>query len=154
VLNISYAGKYGKNLPVQNGRAGRCSRGSSEVYLLSMQTERRSKPRMYAPVQLRVRGTAGSGESYDFETVARNIGAGGVCAAAPRVLQPGDRLSLEIRFALAGSRPATAPVILTYGVVLRSKTLAQGRCIFAATSKMVAGTNFDNQWGRSARPLR
>jgi hypothetical protein len=101
----------------------------------SMQTERRSKPRIYVPVPLRVRGKAEGGESYEFETVARNIGAGGVCAAAPRVLMPGERLSLEIRFALAGSRPATAPVISTHGVVLRVEPLDQGRSLFVARLK-------------------
>jgi hypothetical protein len=109
-----------------------------------MQTERRAKPRIYVPVQLRVRGRTEDGESYEFETVARNIGAGGVCATAPRVLQPGDRLLLQIRFALAGSRPATAPTIAAHGVVLRSEPLEQGRCIFAAASKMVPGSNFKN----------
>ena len=86
-------------------------------------------------MQLRVRGTGKDGEPYDFETVTRDIGAGGVRASAPRALEPGDRFSLEIRFALAGSRPAKAPVISTHGVVLRVEPLDQGRSLFAARLK-------------------
>ncbi len=98
-----------------------------------MQAERRSKPRMYDPISLQVRGIGENGEAYEFQTVTCNLGAGGVCAAAPRVLQPGEHLSFSIRFALAGSHPATAPEIAACGVVLRVEPESGNlRCVFAA----------------------
>jgi hypothetical protein len=97
-----------------------------------MQTERRSKPRIFNPLPLRVSGVTLQGESYEFDTIARNLGSGGFCAGAPRVLQPGEQLSLEIQFALAGSHPATAPKVSARAVVLRSEALPTGRCVFAA----------------------
>jgi hypothetical protein len=81
--------------------------------------DRRRKPRMEEPLPLSVRGAEPCGKRYQFETVARNIGAGGLCAFAPRVMQKGEKVSLRIRFARLGSKPLQAPEVSMRGMVKR-----------------------------------
>jgi hypothetical protein len=95
--------------------------------------ERRSKPRMDEPVPVRVRGSECSGKSYRFETVARNIGPGGLCAFSPRIMQPGERVALHIRFARIGARPPQAPEVLVRGIVVRVEARPNGSCLFAVS---------------------
>jgi hypothetical protein len=71
-------------------------------------------------------------ERYCFETVVANISARGICAIAPRALSIGQQLSFQIRFALAGSRPARAPTVVARGVVVRMDERPAGRVRFAA----------------------
>lgn len=93
--------------------------------------------RLYEPISLAVRGDREKGEQFEFETVARDVSAGGLCAAAPRILITGDRLRLCIQFARAGTRPFRAPTVTTQGVVLRVQALIDGTYLFAAAFTMV-----------------
>ncbi len=112
------------NQPMR-GCFARCS-------LDSVDTERRKKPRICDPIPVRVRGVGPDGEHYEFDTVARNISAGGLCAPAPRVIRVGDELTFQIRFLLAGSRPAQAPTVSARGTVLRAEAHPDGTSQFAA----------------------
>ena len=94
--------------------------------------ERRRKPRLDVPIQVRVRLMEGSPPCAEFDAVALNISAGGICAQAPRPIKAGCGLYLTIRFALAGSTPARAPTAVTGGVVLRAQQWRDGRSLFAA----------------------
>ena len=95
--------------------------------------ERRRKPRIYDPVFVLVRGSDASGNSYQFNTIARNIGSGGLCAYTPQVMEAGQKITLHIRFARAGSKPLDAPAIAARGVVLRVEQQFNGSYLFAAS---------------------
>ena len=95
--------------------------------------DRRRKCRMTDPVPVRVRGAGPGGKAYRFETVARDIGAGGLCALAPRVMKSGEPIFLRIRFARAGSRPAQAPEFSVQGRVVRVEEQADGFFLFAVS---------------------
>jgi hypothetical protein len=98
--------------------------------------ERRRALRLYEPISLAVRGERGNGDRLEFESVARDVGGGGLCAVAPRILSIGDRLRFNIQFARAGSRPFHAPTVTTRGVVLRVQALSDGTFLFAAAFTM------------------
>ena len=105
----------------------------------SMQSELRRKDRLDYTIPLSVRGSGTGGESYRFETVARNIGAGGLCAYAPRKMQIGERLSLRVRFARPGST-AQAPEISVRGSVVRTEKQPAGLWMFAVAFDVETGT--------------
>ena len=94
--------------------------------------ERRRSLRLYEPISLAVRSEQGNGDRFEFETVARDVGGGGLCAVAPGILSTGDRLRFNIQFARAGTRPFHAPTVVTRGVVLRVQELSDGTFLFAA----------------------
>lgn len=95
--------------------------------------DRRRKPRINDPVPIIVRGSDGHGKNYRFNTIACNIGAGGVCAAAPRFMVAGEKILLYVRFALAGSKPFKAPAMAARAVVLRAEKRPDGSFLFAAS---------------------
>ena len=95
--------------------------------------DRRKNPRMDNAVPISVRGSESGGKTFRFETIARNIGAGGLCAFSPRMMKTGEKLSLRIRFAHAGSRPAQAPEIRVRGLVMRVEERPGSSCVFAAS---------------------
>jgi hypothetical protein len=95
--------------------------------------DRRRKPRISDPVPIIVRGSDRNGKNYRFNTIACNIGAGGVCAAAPRSMAAGEEILLYVRFALAGSKPSKAPAMAARAVVLRTERRTDGSYIFAAS---------------------
>jgi hypothetical protein len=95
-------------------------------------TERRQKPRLEDPIQLRVRVMQHGAPLIEFDTVALNISAGGICALAPCRIDAGSRLYLNIRFALPGTTPIEAPAIAAGGVVLRAREWPDGHSLFAA----------------------
>jgi hypothetical protein len=103
-----------------------------ECSLNGMDTERRQKLRIYDRIPVKVRGVGPDGEHFEFDTVTKNISAGGLCAPAPRTVRVGDKLTFQIRFALAGSTPAQAPTVSARGMVLRSEELPDGTSQFAA----------------------
>jgi hypothetical protein len=98
-----------------------------------MKIERRKKPRLNEPVSVIVRSAAGCGKNYRFNTTAKNIAAGGLCAIAPRVMEVGDKVTLFVRFALAGGNPLQAPVIAARAVVVRVEEQCGDSCTFAAS---------------------
>jgi hypothetical protein len=104
----------------------------------SENNDRRRKARMDDPVPVSVRGME-SGQAYRFETVARNIGAGGLCALAPRPMKSGERLSLRIRFVRAGCKPVRAPEVAMRGLVVRVEDLPAGFCVFAVSFLVRSG---------------
>ncbi len=97
-----------------------------------MNPERRKKPRIRDPIAVIVRGSDGQGKTYRFKTIARNIGSGGICASAPRIMEAGEKILLHVRFALAGSKPTKAPAITANAEVLRAEKQPDGSCVFAA----------------------
>jgi c-di-GMP-binding flagellar brake protein YcgR len=99
----------------------------------NMNLERRNKPRISEPVSVMVRGSDGQGRTYRFKTIARNIGSGGLCATAPRIMKAGEEITLRVRFALAGSNPTQAPAITARAVVLRVEEQFNESCVFAAS---------------------
>jgi hypothetical protein len=103
---------------------------SSEI---GMNPERRKKPRINNPVFVLVRGSDACGKGYQFNTIARNIGSGGLCASTPRIMKVGEQISLHIRFARAGSNPVDAPRVSARAAVLRVEKLLNGSYLFAAS---------------------
>ena len=95
--------------------------------------ERRKKLRISDPIPIIVRGSDGRGKTYRFKTITRNIGSGGVCASAPRIMEAGEKILLHVRFALAGSKSSTSPAIAARAVVLRAEKQPDGSCEFAAS---------------------
>jgi hypothetical protein len=95
--------------------------------------ERRKKSRINEPIPIIVRGSDAYGKAYRFKTIARNIGSGGVCASAPRVMEAGEMIHLHVRFALAGSKPSRSPAIAARAVVLRAENQPDGSSEFAAS---------------------
>lgn len=95
--------------------------------------ERRRKPRMYDPVPVRIRGKGEDSETYSFETVTRDLGAGGLCASAPRMMHKGEKLIIRIRFSVPGTKPVQAPVVSVRATVVRVNESSDGACIFAAS---------------------
>jgi hypothetical protein len=61
-----------------------------------MEPERRQKTRIYDPIFIVVRGSDASGATYQFSTIARNIGPGGLCAYTPQAMEVGQNLTIQI----------------------------------------------------------
>jgi hypothetical protein len=95
--------------------------------------ERRRKQRINEPIPVTVRGSEGPGKTYCFNTVVRNIGSGGLCASAPRIMKTGETVAFHIRFARAGSDPIQAPEVAVHAVVVRVEEENNGSCVFAAS---------------------
>jgi hypothetical protein len=98
-----------------------------------MQVERRRKERMAFALPVSVSGSEGGGKEYQFETIARDIGAGGLCAFAPRKMKLGETLSLRVRFAHPGSRAIQAPEVTMRGLVVRTEARPTGLYMFAVS---------------------
>ena len=96
-----------------------------------MKEDRRRKDRLDWTLPISVRGSEKGGETYRFETVAPNIGGGGLCAFAPRKMKVGERISLRIRFARVGRKPPRAPEISVRGLVVRVEERPADYCKFA-----------------------
>ena len=97
-----------------------------------MKIERRKKQRINEPVSLIVRGSV-DGESYQIKATARDIGAGGLYAFAPRIMEIGEKVTLFVRFSLAGSNPPQAPAIAVRAVVVRVEEKCGESSAFAAS---------------------
>jgi hypothetical protein len=108
----------------------KASFGNSETVASS---ERRQKSRIYDPVFVLVRGSDARGKKYQFTTIARNIGPGGLCANTPQIMKAGEKLKIHIRFARAGSTPLEAPAFAASAVVLRVEKQFNGSYLFAAS---------------------
>jgi hypothetical protein len=98
-----------------------------------MNKERRQKPRLKGPLPVTVRSINRREKPFQFHSITRDIGSGGLCAIAPSPFQPGEKINLHIRFALPGSSPAQAPAVSARAVVLRTKERPDGTCVFAVS---------------------
>jgi len=98
-----------------------------------MQVERRRKDRMEFVLPVSVCGSEAGGNEYRFETIARNLGAGGLCAYAPRKMMLGETLSLRVRFAHPGVKADQAAEVSTRGCVVRTEDSPTGLCMFAVS---------------------
>jgi hypothetical protein len=98
-----------------------------------MNNERRRNPRLNDSLPVIVRSVNRRRKPYQFNSITRDIGAGGLCAIAPELLQPGEKINLHIRFAVAGSNPTQAPGASARAIVLRAEERPDGTCIFAAS---------------------
>jgi hypothetical protein len=98
-----------------------------------MKTERRKKQRLYEPVSIIVRGSADCGQAYQFKATARNIGPGGLCAFAPRIMAVGEKVTLFVRLSLAGSNPSQSPAIAARAVVVRVDEECEESSTFAVS---------------------
>jgi hypothetical protein len=95
-------------------------------------TERRQHARLLDPLPVIIRSLKRGGKSFEFNSVTRDIGAGGLRAVAPCPLHPGEKINLHIRFAKPGSSPPLAPLVSARAVVLRAEEEPDGTCVFAA----------------------
>jgi len=86
---------------------------------------------MDGPIPLSVRGSELCGKIYKFRTIVRNIGPGGLCAFAPRLMQKGEKVSLRVRFARLGTKPLQAPEMSMRGLVVRVEERPGGFSVFA-----------------------
>ena len=84
------------------------------------------------PIPLSVRGSELCGKTYRFRTIVQNIGSGGLCAFAPRLMQKGEKVSLRVRFARLGTKPPQAPEMSMRGLVVRVEERPGGFSVFAA----------------------
>jgi hypothetical protein len=98
-----------------------------------MNIERRQRPRMYYSLPVLVRGLNDQGEHFQFNSVIRDISAGGLCSVSPEALTIGERLYLHVLFAQANANPPQAPKASLRGVVLRTQERPDGTCIFAVS---------------------
>jgi len=88
--------------------------------------ERRSKPRIYYPIPIKIRGKKSRGNCLEFETVADDLSAGGFSARVAQECQPGQRLFFLIHFSLAKDKSIRAAKVAGHGVVLRSRKCYDG----------------------------
>ena len=98
-----------------------------------MNSERRRNPRISDPLPIIVRKNNKESKPFQFNSVAKDVSASGICAIAPQRLQPGDKINLHITFSLAGSNSVPAPAASASAVVLRTKERPDGTCVFAAS---------------------
>ena len=98
-----------------------------------MHSERRRNSRLRDPLPVIVRSINRRRDPFQFHSVTRDISAGGLCAVAPRILHPGEKINLHIRFVVPGSNPVQAPSASARAVVSRTETKPDGSCIFAAS---------------------
>jgi hypothetical protein len=98
-----------------------------------MEIERRKKQRINEAVSVIVRSSAASSQAYQVKAIAKNIGAGGLCALAPRIMEVGEKVTLFVRFSLAGSNPLQAPAIAARAVVVRVEETCGESSVFAAS---------------------
>lgn len=98
---------------------------------MTMNGNRRRKDRLDFTLPISVHGSGTDGKVYRFETVAPNIGAGGLCAFAPRMMKIGERVSMRVRFARLGRKPVQAPEVSVRGFVVRVEERPAGFCKFA-----------------------
>jgi hypothetical protein len=87
---------------------------------------------MNDPVPVEVTGSRG-GEQYRFETITRNVGSGGLCAFAPRMMEPGEAVSMRIRFVRPCSRQVQAAEFSVRGKVVRVEPRPDDLCLFAVS---------------------
>jgi c-di-GMP-binding flagellar brake protein YcgR len=80
-----------------------------------------------------VRGTNEQGEPFQFNSVVKDISAGGLSAIAPESLKIGEKLYLHVRFAQVDANPTQAAEASLRGVVLRSQERPDGTCLFAVS---------------------
>ncbi len=100
---------------------------------VTLKRDRRRKDRLDFTLPISVHGSGGDGKVFRFETVAPNIGAGGLCAFAPRMMKIGERVSMRVCFARLGSKPVQAPEVSVRGFVVRVEERPAGFCKFAVS---------------------
>ncbi len=98
--------------------------------------ERRRKPRISYPIPIKVRGVDNCGESFEFDTVADDLSAGGFSAHTTQELLPGQNLFVVIHFSLAQSHPRRAPVVAAHGTVSRIVKQQNGSYKFATKMRL------------------
>ena len=96
-----------------------------------MNSNRRKQNRLECILPLKVRGSGNERKTYRFETVVRDIGPGGLCGYAPRMMRIGETLSMRVRFARPGSSAVQAPEISVRGQVIRAEARPTALCMFA-----------------------
>jgi hypothetical protein len=95
--------------------------------------ERRRNLRIYDPLPVFVYGSRANNRTFQFDTISWDFGPGGLCAFSPHIMQENEKISLHIRLALAGTNPSQAPEVEARAIVLRSQSMPDGSCIFAAS---------------------
>ena len=98
-----------------------------------MNNERRRHPRLSDPLPVVVSSIHRREKPFQFDSITRDIGSGGLCATAPIRLRLGEEIGLHILFAVPGSNPPQAPSASARAVVLRTEERPDGTCIFAAS---------------------
>jgi hypothetical protein len=98
-----------------------------------MNIERRRNLRICDPLPVFVSVFRNNNQTFQFDTITRDFGSGGLCAFSPHMMQEDEEISLHIRLALAGSNPSQAPEVEARAIVLRSQAMPNGSCLFAAS---------------------
>jgi hypothetical protein len=88
--------------------------------------ERRSKPRIYYPIPIKIRGKKRGSNRLEFETVADDLSAGGFSTRVAEEYHSGQRLFLLIHFSLAKDKSIRAAKVAAHGVVLRTRKRYDG----------------------------
>jgi c-di-GMP-binding flagellar brake protein YcgR len=95
--------------------------------------ERRRKPRINFPASIKIRTRCHSANRLEFETVAKDLSAGGFSACAPMECRPGQKLFFVVNFSLAKFGGPKAIKIAAYGSILRSSRRLNGSYKIAST---------------------
>ncbi len=132
-------------LTARHGMQMECDRPKHRLLGIPALRDRRRHPRIYYPMPLTVR----VGDS-EFETVVRDLSAGGLCARLPVQVSVGQTLEFALEFSRAGSKPDMAPRVSARGVATRARELGHGEFEFAARFTSYRFV----QRGRSARRFR
>lgn len=88
--------------------------------------ERRSKPRIYVPFAVRLRGTDESGNPFQVDTKLNNLSARGLHVCLTQPAATGSRLLAVVQFGAASSESGTAAGIAAHGEALRSERQPDG----------------------------
>ena len=96
--------------------------------VLSGIVEDRTKPRIFDPFPVTVKGVDANGETFEFETVIDNLSSGGLYLRLTRCVDPGVELRLVIRLSTAPTDDRTAWSVVATGVVLRAEPKPGGTC--------------------------
>lgn len=102
---------------------------------MSLNPERRSKPRLDIPFSAIVRGVDANGQSFELDSVLDNFSAGGLYLRMARSLNQGADLLVLVQLPTASADNAGASQIEAEGVILRAEPQADGACGVAVAFK-------------------
>ena len=95
---------------------------------MSLNPERRIKPRINLPFAAKVRGVDANGEAFETDGVLDNFSAGGLYLRMARSLKQGADLLVLVELPTASADNAGASQIEAQGVILRAEPQANGGC--------------------------
>ena len=97
--------------------------------------ERRTKPRIYTPFPVKVRGVDVSGRKFEIDASLDNLSSGGLYLRLWRQVARGTKLLVLVRLSPIPARSISAMCVVALGVVLRTEPQPDGSCGFAVEFK-------------------